>query len=91
MGKKKRNKEIARNCLQRFNHKLSLSFPCGSSEVDAIKEQLESNNIPYSIGELPTMKDGKVIGCTKTITVTDSNALYEAINRISEISYEGEE
>ncbi len=92
MGKKKKNKDSTKNYLENIaNGNLSISFSSASDELNAIKEQLEKNNVSYSIGELPTMKDGKVVGCTRTITVTDSEALYKAIHRTSEISYEGAE
>ena len=81
MVRKKTNRDS--NLLKEmFNENLSASL--ASNIATEVEKQLKANNIPYTVGEQPKMENGKVIGCNKLITITDSEKFYNAIHSISE-------
>lgn len=76
MAKKKRS--ITMNSyLQVFaNETLSAIFG-DSEEAKSIIAKLESEGIRYTVGDIPKMEHGKVVGCSKQITVLDGKKFKE--------------
>lgn len=77
---KKRKIKNEKNLLLEFfsNGNLSVEFN-DITDMEKVCSLLTDNRITFCQGELPKMKDGRVVACSKLITVTDKEKLYDVL------------
>ena len=90
MIKKKKlntNKEL----LERFNNNSFSAMVKDKKEEAEVKKELQRNGIAFSLGYIPEMLNGNVVGVKTQITVTDKQKLQTLLQHGTEREDKGQE
>ena len=90
MIKKKKlstNKEL----LEKFDDNSFSLMVKDKKEEAEVKKELQRNGIPFSLGYIPEMLNGNVVGVKTQITVTDKQKLQTLLHNGAEREDKGQE